>query len=257
MKKIHICKWCKKEFYFKNGNRTECCSKSCASRLSNFRRGFGQTEIRHCRFCGKEMEVKKSSPKQFCNRSCLARDKVTRPEFHQKLHNAKVREKISQSQKRFAQTEKGKAYHRKVSERMKKNNPSRDPKNIEKMKNTKRIKGTLNVWPGVRGGNGHYTPAQLLLAVSLGWQKECVISLDKRQHGFPTCYKVDIGSPELKIGIEVDGKGHRTKKAILKDVKKTNKLKELGWKILRFTNEEVMTNLSRVLLEIKKEIKAL
>ncbi|HDZ27302.1 MAG TPA: DUF559 domain-containing protein [Candidatus Aminicenantes bacterium] len=125
------------------------------------------------------------------------------------------------------------------------------------MISTKRINGTLNVWLGKRGGNGQFTPQQVLLATALGWPMEVAISLGKRQKGYPTNYKVDVGNKKLKLGIEVDGKNHRMKRNILKDKKKENKLEELGWKVLRFTNKEITMNLSRVLFKIKKEIKAM
>jgi very-short-patch-repair endonuclease len=75
--------------------------------------------------------------------------------------------------------------------------------------------------------------------------------------GYPTCYKADVGNHLLKIAIEVDGKGHKWKKGKLRDLKKEEKLKQLGWKTLRFTNEEILEDISKVLLVIKKEIKDL
>lgn len=151
---------------------------------------------------------------------------------------------------------------------MTKNNPAKDPRVIEKMKQTKRINGTLHIWAGERGGNGTYTEPQMLLAATLGWEMEVAIPLaphlpkgEKREYttanGWPTNYKLDIGNRTLKIGIEVDGRGHKWSEKLKKDKKKEDALKPLGWKVLHFTNEEIMTNLSMVLLEIKKEIRAL
>jgi hypothetical protein len=144
-----------------------------------------------------------------------------------------------------------------ISERMKKNNPSFNKQTIEKGMNTKRINGTLHIAPVKRGGNGKPLPIpQKLLATALGWQTEYSVPTKlKPKDGFPHCYKIDIANPVLKVGIEVDGCSHYTRKK--QDMKKEKLLKELGWKILRFTNKEVMTNLSQVLLVIKKEIKDL
>ena len=99
------------------------------------------------------------------------------------------------------------------------------------------------------------TMPQILLAGSLGWNTEVAISLGPKQPGYPTCYKVDIGNQVLKIAIEVDGNGHNGNKIKFLDLKKEAKLKELGWRVLRFTNQEIMTDISLVLLEIEKEIK--
>ena len=135
-----------------------------------------------------------------------------------------------------------------------------NPKNIEKGKATKRANGTLNIWLGERGGNGKLTTPQIILACSLGWVTEFVICTGHHSYdgsGFPTNYKVDIANPVLKLAVEVDGLGHNSKKGKQLDKKKEGKLTSLGWKVLRVTNEEVMTNLSTVLLKIKKEIKAI
>lgn len=205
------------------------------------------TPKKYCPTCGKLVEKKKN---RFCSRACGYKDPKRRRISSETMRKTNLR-------------------RRKIlSERMTKNNPTKDPKVIEKMKQTKRINGTLHIWQGERGGNGSYTEPQMLLAATLGWEIELPVKLaehipkgGKREYtdanGWPTCYKLDIGNRELKIGIEVDGKGHRWKYKKEKDKKKEDALKPLGWKVLHFTNEEIMTNLSAVLLEIRKEIKAL
>jgi hypothetical protein len=151
------------------------------------------------------------------------------------------------------------------SERMKKNNPSTMPGIAAKQTATRRINGTLR--PAVHGGNGTGpTKPELLLLTALGnaWENNLPIKTfphcakgERRHPGFPTCYKVDVGNRTLKIAIEIDGGSHRPLIKKQQDIKKEKKLTELEWKVLRFTNKEVMTNLSQVLLEIKREIKAL
>uniref|UniRef100_A0A6M3INL9 DUF559 domain-containing protein n=1 Tax=viral metagenome TaxID=1070528 RepID=A0A6M3INL9_9ZZZZ len=143
------------------------------------------------------------------------------------------------------------------SDRMKENNPSYRPEIVEKIIETKRRNGTLNIWKGERGGNGKLTWPQILLADFLGWDVEIAISLGPRVPDYPTCYKVDVGNWILKIAVEVDGNGHNWKGPKEKDLKKTRKLEELGWKVLRFTNEEIMMDLSKVSLTIRSEIKDL
>jgi hypothetical protein len=149
-----------------------------------------------------------------------------------------------------------------------KNNPSWIPEVVEKGKQTRRINGTLQTLSQNRGGNGCYTKEQTILSFALGWPTEVPIKTADhlplgqrlqwcRENKYPTCYKVDVGNKELKIAIEIDGRGHKLKERSLKDRKKEKKLKELGWKVLRFTNQSIMTNLSQVLSEIKNEIKAI
>lgn len=142
---------------------------------------------------------------------------------------------------------------------------------------TKLERGSLHRWSGIRGGNGILTEPQIILATALGWDqakpkeigshplygnwlpeysiKTGHSSLDGT--GYPPSYKADIGCVSSKISVEVDGIGHRLKTNIHKDIKKEQKLQELGWITLRFTNKEIMTNLSKVLLEIQNVIKGL
>jgi hypothetical protein len=140
------------------------------------------------------------------------------------------------------------------SKRMKENNPMSKKETIEKMKSVKRVNGTLNVWNGTRGGNGHTTLEQESLAIALGWEIEVAIPtadhlpiLKRREWSkskkMPTCYKVDVGNKDLKIAIEIDGKGHLLKSNRMRDVRKTLFLNWKGWKVLRFTNEQIQRNL--------------
>jgi very-short-patch-repair endonuclease len=75
-------------------------------------------------------------------------------------------------------------------------------------------------------------------ALAGNWIPEFSISLGKRQPGFPTCYKVDLGNPGLKIAIEVDGNTHHSRKTV--DEKKDKKLVSLGWIVLRFWNKDIL-----------------
>jgi very-short-patch-repair endonuclease len=62
----------------------------------------------------------------------------------------------------------------------------------------------------------------------------------------PTCYKLDLAWPDLKLGVEVDGASHLMKSRKLQDAKKGKALHSLGWTVLRFSNQEVMTSLETV-----------
>lgn len=62
----------------------------------------------------------------------------------------------------------------------------------------------------------------------------------------------DFFCKELKLVIEVDGYTHIWPETIEKDKQKTRVLKELGYRVLRFTDEEVLfhTDSVRRLLEL-------
>ncbi|MBZ0292499.1 MAG: endonuclease domain-containing protein, partial [Anaerolineae bacterium] len=101
---------------------------------------------------------------------------------------------------------------------------------------------TMNHKPSVRGGNGTgmTEPQSKLLAVlGSNWQAEYSLSLGKRQAGYPTHYKLDLANVALKVCIEVDGHSHRSRKT--QDAKKDQKLRSMGWKVLRFWNWDILS----------------
>lgn len=126
--------------------------------------------------------------------------------------------------------------------RMRTNNPMFNPEVKERAMTTLRNSGKWK--PSVRGGNGKALPVpQQLLAVALGWPTEHAVPTGMRflKIGHPTCYKIDIANPILKVAIEVDGRSHHSRKA--QDARKTSFLESLGWTVLRFSNQEVTEHL--------------
>ena len=76
----------------------------------------------------------------------------------------------------------------------------------------------------------------------------------KRQH--PVLYFIaDFYCHKAKIIIEVDGGYHDIPEQYLYDRNRENELNELGLKVVRFTNEEVLNSIEKVLKTIEKEIK--
>ena len=76
----------------------------------------------------------------------------------------------------------------------------------------------------------------------------------KRQH--PVLYFIaDFYCHKAKIIIEVDGGYHDIPEQYLYDRNRENELNELGLKVVRFTNEEVLNSIEKVLKTIEIEIK--
>ena len=73
----------------------------------------------------------------------------------------------------------------------------------------------------------------------------------RRQHGIGN-YIVDVYCLELDLIIEVDGESHYTFAGKSHDQKRTNFLKNFDLTIIRFTNDQVTTNLGGVITKIKK-----
>ena len=111
--------------------------------------------------------------------------------------------------------------------------------------------------PPKHGGNGTgLTEPQKLLLIALRKHKINVVpelpikTHQKRGSGYPTCYKVDIGIEDSKLAIEIDGISHYLLERQRQDLKKDTFLNQLGWKVLRFKNKEVLENTNKVMEKI-------
>src|SRR6185436_10700947 len=105
------------------------------------------------------------------------------------------------------------------SERMKANNPMRNPETRHKMIASNKGRTFL-----ARGGNGQLTMQQKALRDATGLPVEFVITTGPVKHLFPSLpnhYKVDLADPLRKLAIEIDGKTHKLKKWKFFDKRKT------------------------------------
>lgn len=75
----------------------------------------------------------------------------------------------------------------------------------------------------------------------------------RRQHPIAR-YIVDFYCHEARLVIEVDGGIHFTPENIQYDQFRTEELEGLGLKVIRFSNEEVLENMSGVLANIRKQL---
>ena len=67
-------------------------------------------------------------------------------------------------------------------------------------------------------------------------------------------YIVDFFCPKSKLIIEIDGGQHHESEQIAKDELRTKYLKSKGFRVLRFTNIEILQNLDSVINKILEEI---
>jgi very-short-patch-repair endonuclease len=67
-------------------------------------------------------------------------------------------------------------------------------------------------------------------------------------------YVYDFGSDEIKLIIELDGSQHIEMENKIKDMQKENFAKSQGYKVIRFWNNDLETNLEGVLEEIRKHV---
>ena len=75
----------------------------------------------------------------------------------------------------------------------------------------------------------------------------------RRQHAIGN-YVVDFCSPRRKIVIELDGSQHLDQAEY--DLERTKYLRSLGYRVLRFWNNDVMNNIEMVLNVIWRELDA-
>jgi len=73
----------------------------------------------------------------------------------------------------------------------------------------------------------------------------------RRQYGIGY-YIADFCCPRRKIVIELDGGVHNEKEQKQYDGWRTDDIKDLGFIVIRFSNEEVKCNMDKVLNKIKK-----
>jgi len=71
----------------------------------------------------------------------------------------------------------------------------------------------------------------------------------RRQYGIKN-YIVDFYCPELRLAIEIDGGVHCYDSRITYDEQRQKEIEELGIKVLRYTNNDVVKNLEGVLNDI-------
>ena len=63
----------------------------------------------------------------------------------------------------------------------------------------------------------------------------------------------DFYCHKIKLVIEIDGEIHKTKEHKQYDIGRTAELEEKGITVIRYTNNEVLTNTDKVILDIKNK----
>jgi len=114
-------------------------------------------------------------------------------------------------------------------------------------KDSPRIRGTTQqTEQAARHLRKHQTPAETRLWNALSRRQLAGLKF-RRQHPVGQ-FIVDFYCPAYKLVIEVDGDIHTYQKAY--DNARTEQLQSFGYRVLRFTNEEVLSDLQTVLARI-------
>lgn len=255
-----ICLWCKGKFIKRSRGKTtaKTCSKSCASYESQNRpevkakiaatieKNRVVRPNKRCLICKRWFYPKSSKIQRFCGHSCSAKWRMSLPEFKEMAKRAAKAAQLARTGKKDPA----------ASLRMRLRNPVWMPGVIERISKAKKGQTFLS-----RGGNGQLTKPQKYLLNLLGWSLKRAelpirtLSVREKFKSLPTCYKVDLGHRETKTAIEVDGGSHKSKFWRFIDKRKTEVLNELGWIVLRFWNEEVLSSGNEVARNIRATIK--
>lgn len=199
--------------------------------------------MKPCKYCGQKIRMRMPSGRLnslaiFCNRSCSAKWRSEQPGFLEKLHTPESNLKKSKAKSKHHRE------HPEIAEaarlRMLTDNPMVNP--ATRLKQSATLKA-IGHKPKVRGGNGSGpTKAEIVLLKLLpGSLCNYPVRTGKKSgSGYPTCYKVDVSIPVLKLGIEADGNSHNNPNRRARDQKKDALLKELGWTVLRFQNRTIL-----------------
>ena len=68
---------------------------------------------------------------------------------------------------------------------------------------------------------------------------------------------VDFACPERRLIVEVDGSQHARHPKAAEDILRDNKLRELGWTVLRFWNDDVLRDIDNVCMHIVTVVSAM
>jgi len=97
------------------------------------------------------------------------------------------------------------------------------------------------------------TDAERLLWQKLRGRQVCNLKFLRQFSVGP--YILDFYCPEKKIAIELDGSQHTTEQGVAYDVERTAYLTGKDVKVMRFWNNEVLTNVDGVVMKVLEVVK--
>lgn len=202
-----------------------------------------------CEYCAAEFP-KKTYVSRFCGKSCSAKWRMRQPQHRAKVYTTERNAKLSANLVKFFTTP-SEARDRRV-EITRNINLGRTLSDLTRARVSKSLR-TIRHQPERRGGNGKgMSIPQCILWSQLGrgWIPEHVVPT-KWSPSRPFHYKIDLACPSKKIAVEIDGYTHSAVRIRISDRRKEDRLKELGWKVYRYTNQEVLNSWERVGEEIR------
>lgn len=195
-------------------------------------------EVKDCEWCGKQFEGKVI--RRFCSRSCASKMRwEEHPEWRERMRKVGCR---PETIKRLRDAMDDPGTRAMMYEKVYNN-----PEVREKIRLSNQARG----WPGYQGGNGT-GPSRHEAAVgaALGWPTNTRVTVGDGER--PYHYEIDVANVVLKVGVELDGRSHNDPERQKQDRRKEARLAALGWRIIRFTNDEVDEDLFAALNRVKE-----
>jgi hypothetical protein len=93
--------------------------------------------------------------------------------------------------------------------------------------------------------------SRLRLRVLLAGLPEPVVQYEVRDGRGHFVARLDLAYPQQMVGLEYDGDHHRERATFRHDAVRLNRLRLLGWTVLRFTADDVLHNSDRMLAQVR------
>ena len=208
--------------------------------------------IHVCKVCGKGFRLQfRTSNQTCCGLSCNTKWMHSIPEIQEHRRRRTVI-----GLKRFH------AAHPEVAQRMSQWSKA-IPRSI-RIKMGRKVSATLKRIghrPKIRGGNGTGPTKAEKVLMSLFSKAVWNYGIKTGKwngSGYPPVYKVDLAFPKQRLAIEADGACHGLwDNRNVKDQKKDAFLAGLGWRVLRFSNKEILNQPQQVRLSIISRLKSI
>lgn len=247
------CLFCGKPFVTINWLDKIYCSHKCADESKKRR------VIKKCMICGKKYEVQEyaDTTSKYCSIKCRNKgiSKTLKGKFKGEkspLYREKTVKVCKYCGKEFKvyQYRKNTANHCSIrcskldtSEKTRK----RIAESIRKLQ-----KENPKIHPNyILAQKGHVTAIEKLIKEELT-RRKLKFEIQHRV----LSYWIDFAFPNIKLAVECDGeRWHSTEEQILRDKKRDERLKNVGWTVLRFKDKEIITNTKKVIDKIERVVK--
>lgn len=191
---------------------------------------------KRCDFC-RAVFIPKDHRNIFCSKHCAAKSNMANPEIVRRMIAGKDLFKIG----------------RKISASILGNKKERK----RRREFWKKIRPMGSGWKNYRGNHTNAAEQLLLKAFPNASHNFKVKTGKSSKLGFPHIYRLDLGFPNLKLDVEVDGCYHNDPAQKKKDSARDLFLKSRGWSVLRISREKVIRETPTAIAEIKLLISGL